>query len=283
MDKPALPPTFNLKDSAPILRLPGQGSPYSIKLPTTSHVVVTFGQKAGTARAEFTHPKVLAKFPTVHEFKHYGANGRKWWTSSNGVDIVFAIPAGAIEIIAEAGYSYVEASINGVRVTFNVSGGTSAGNGWTDWVNPTTSVAVGHSLRDMARIAEVAASAEELQQSGWTWGPESTPHRDEGREAIQFQAKECERLVRLREMNGGGSVVLVTDASHYAGERCKVESVTPNGAGLVVQGPNGGRVRIAANLIDWTATAKAGSYAADLRDLRPVRFHPPGSNAAAAA
>ena len=102
----------------------------------------------------FKHPNVAATARVIHEFKHYRKGGSKFWTARAGMDFFFVIPRSEIKILPKKGHSYIPAEINGVKVSFNVTGGTR--NGWTDWLNTCTSIGVNHGIRDLRRLAEVA-------------------------------------------------------------------------------------------------------------------------------
>lgn len=130
------------------------GEQYQVGIEPGEFLVVRAGATADKVMARFEHPNVAASARVIHEFKHYRRNGGKFWTARAGVDFYFVIPRSAITMLPEKGYSYVPAMINGVKVKFNVSGGTS--NGWTDWLHTSTTISVNHGIRDLKKIAEVA-------------------------------------------------------------------------------------------------------------------------------
>jgi len=130
------------------------GEQYQIEIAPGDYLIVRAGATVNKPSARFSHPNVAASGKVVHEFKRYRSNGGKFWTAKAGVDFYFVIPRSAVKMLPEKGYSYIPAEINGVKVTFNVSGGTA--NGWTDWLNINTTIAVNHKLSDLKKIAEVA-------------------------------------------------------------------------------------------------------------------------------
>lgn len=134
---------------------------YQVEIEAGEYLVIEFGAFAGKAAARFTHPNIAATAKRIYEFKHYRDSGSKFWTSSAGVSHYFVVPRSAVTLLPEKGYSYVKAIINGVKVSFNVSGGT--GNGWTDWLRTNTQVAVGHKLADLKKIAAVAVRGTPLE------------------------------------------------------------------------------------------------------------------------
>jgi hypothetical protein len=137
---------------------------YAVEIEPGDFLVLRFGQDARQPAAKFEHPNVAGVEQVLHEFRHYHANGRKTWTIRPGVNFLFVIPRRAIEMISEKGYSHIPAVINGVKVRFNVSGGTAGGHGgWTDRLRARASCSVGHPVEDMIRIAEVAVRNSPLE------------------------------------------------------------------------------------------------------------------------
>ena len=128
--------------------------PYHISVDDGDNLIVRMGFGVTKAAARFQHPNIAARRQTIHEFKHYYASGHKRWTSKAGVDIYFIIPRDKVMLLPIKGNSYIKATINGVPVSFNVSGGTL--NGWTDWLHKTTETSVNHKLSDVKKIAECA-------------------------------------------------------------------------------------------------------------------------------
>jgi hypothetical protein len=111
------------------------GKDYFIDTAPGKHLLVVACIEFGRASFNYDHQNVLARMPRVFEYKHYRKGGSKFWTSAPGMEIVFAIPKTAVEVIQEPGYSYVKAKIAGEDFTFSVSGGTGTG-GWTDYIGP---------------------------------------------------------------------------------------------------------------------------------------------------
>jgi hypothetical protein len=122
-------------------------------------IPVCFGQDARTPTAKFSHPNLAARANRIHNFKHDRARNGSRWTTRPGVDLWFLIPKSAITILPEKGYSYVRGTIGGVKVSFNVSGGT--GNpGWADRLSGRLHVRVGHSKTDLGKVAAIAVRDE---------------------------------------------------------------------------------------------------------------------------
>ena len=131
-----------------------EGNQYQVAIEPGEYLVVRAGATINKASAHFTHSNVAATGKVIHEFKHYHKNGSKSWSARAGVDYIFVIPRSAVKLLPEKGYSYVPAEINGVKVRFNVCGGTA--NGWTDWLRTSTTISVNHKVKDLKKIAEVA-------------------------------------------------------------------------------------------------------------------------------
>lgn len=128
---------------------------YNISIEQGDYLIVIAGASAGKASMNFDHPNISATKKVIHEFKHYRKGGSKFWTSRAGKNYYFVIPRDQITLLPEKGYSYIPAEINGVKVTFNVSGG-GGGGVWTDFLRNITEISVNHRIKDLKKIAEVA-------------------------------------------------------------------------------------------------------------------------------
>lgn len=128
--------------------------PYTIfinqEIHKNGYLQVCFGEPINKPAANFQHPNLVCSNKVIHSFRTYSR-----WYEKAGVDHWFVIPTDKIYIVPDEGYSYIKAFINGIKVNFNVSGGTN-GKGWADWLSAKTHVGVGYSLRDLKRIAEVS-------------------------------------------------------------------------------------------------------------------------------
>lgn len=135
-----------------------QREPYHIAITEADEYLVLVlpfdGNKPG---ARFTHPNIVRTRNKKLEYKHYRADGSKYWTSKLGVEQVLVVPRALVQLNinpTDPGYSYVPVIINNAEVTLNVSGGTA--NGWTDWVNTVCSACSNHPLKTLKAIAAVA-------------------------------------------------------------------------------------------------------------------------------
>ena len=262
---------------APLARIPHERGPYSVALPTTDHIVLVFGQKLGAPAAAFSHPNLLAKAPEVHWFKRYFRNGRKRWFCAAGYDLYFAVPTERIHLVFEAGYSYVPTTINGVKVLLNVSGGSSpeVAGGWRDWVRSFAHSSVGHSLRDLAKIADAAVPAAELAAAGWTWAPAKIDQGSSDPRTFQ----RCEAQHKVRKLLKPSMVIVVSEnANRYAGCTLPVTSYCNSPYSLIVDN----RLAVGPTLVDWVKTAALH----DVRltpevDVRGVSFKAPEAMAVA--
>jgi hypothetical protein len=163
---------------------------YVVEIQEGDFLVIDAGSIIGTPAAKFTHPNVAKTSKKIYEFKRHRANGSKFWTSKAGVSHFFIVPKSAITILPEKGFSYVHAIINGVKVSFNVSGGTV--NGWSDWLRTNVSISVGHSVKDLKAIAQVAVRGTDLEPIGEQnppvevdeWARHAAMNNKKGKEAI---------------------------------------------------------------------------------------------------
>lgn len=134
---------------------------YQVEIEPGEYLLVEVGSLAGTAASKFSHPNIATTAKRVYEFRTYYASGHKRWHSRAGVSHWLVIPRTAVTLLPEKGYSYVKAEINGVKVQFNVSGGTQ--DGWTDWLRTRTQVSVNHKLADIRKLCEVAVRSTPLE------------------------------------------------------------------------------------------------------------------------
>ena len=135
---------------------------YEIAIAPGDDIVVMMGFKSNHPAAKFTCEGIAATNNEIHEFKHYCRSGRKFWTSHAGVNHYLVVPKNQIKLLPEKGYSYVKAEINGVKVSFNVSGGGGS-DGWRDWLGNTASVGVNHPLKALKAVAAVARKGVKLE------------------------------------------------------------------------------------------------------------------------
>jgi hypothetical protein len=251
---------------------------YNIEIEPSDYLVIIMGFTANKAGAKFTHPSIARTRKTVHEFKHYRKNGSKFWTSRAGVDHVFVVPRNQIKLLPEKGYSYIRAEINGVKVSFNVSGG--GGGGWTDFLTTFTSTSVNHKLSDVKKIAEVAVRNSPFEPL------EAKPldANDEER-WNQLQAKSTpkikEIIAKMIEAGKKPMIYLLGRYNYEKGEGVQVDRryrkiplatdkdgnlrrwrLESTGAPRRIIIDVGYRVRAKINQIDWYKTAKENAICA---------------------
>ena len=264
-----------------------EGERYQVEIDPGDFLVVRAGATTDHAGAKFTHPNIAASVRTIHEFKHYRKNGSKFWTARAGVDHYFVIPRNEVKMLPEKGYSYVPAEINGVKVHFNVSGGTA--NGWTDWLHAHASISVNHRVRDLKRLAEAAVRDSPMEPI--TVKPLEPDQETKWRRlAARVSKGLVEKIARLVE-NGKHPVVKLMPGYGYAGRseaeavevhrRYRKVPVDPVESSLgdhkmvkawrmeqtgapksLVLSFVGCRVRTKLSQIDWAATAEANGIAA---------------------
>lgn len=256
------------------------GEQYQVEIDPGDYLVIRAGASAGKPSARFSHPNVAASGRSIHEFKHYRQNGGKFWTARAGVDFYFVVPRSAIKMLPEKGHSYVPAEINGVKVKFNVSGGTA--NGWTDWLHTRTEISVGHSIRDLKKIAEVSVRNSPFE-------PIMVKPLDEGDEArwnrmaARLSSELIEKIAKMAEEGKNPVVKLLPGYTEKEGKVVEVDRrakkiMLPHGdeclkrwrleytgavKSLIVTAEGcWGRVRVKVGQVDWAATAEANGIAA---------------------
>lgn len=237
---------------------------YQLNIEQGENQIVVMGFKANKPASKFTHPNISATVKRVHEFKHYRRNS-KFWTAHAGIDHYLVIPRNKILILPEKGYSYVKAEINGVKVSFNVSGGTI--NGWTDMLGVKSHISVNHKLSDLKKLAEVAIpqtltdikQPDEYEVKRWNkLVADSNPNIKEViAKLIEEDKKPYIRLVEgLTIKSGYGTGVRrrykkeKIDETHW--------NLNENGALKKIIGIfDGMRYNVKLSQIDWAETAKA--------------------------
>lgn len=136
---------------------------YQVKIQGGDLMIVIAGVDCNKPAFKFEHPNLACSCKALYDYKHYRKSGSKFYTSKAGMNFYFIVPKSKIAMILEKGNSYVPALINGVRVDFNVSGGTSETGGWTDYLPGCCYISCNHSLRDLKKIAEVAVRDADLE------------------------------------------------------------------------------------------------------------------------
>ena len=134
---------------------------YKVVIEAGEYLVVEVGAKAGKPVASFKHANIALTQKKLYNFRTYFKSGAKRWYVTAGVSHYFVIPRSKVTLLPEKGYSYVKAVINGVKVSFSVSG-CGAGN-WTDYLNTQTQISVNHKLSDVKKLAEVAVRGTGLE------------------------------------------------------------------------------------------------------------------------
>lgn len=253
--------------------------PYKVAIDAGEYLVVEVGATAGKASASFTHPNISETAKRIYHFRTYYASGHKRWRSRAGVSHYFVIPRSAVTLLPEKGCSYVKALINGVKVSFNVSGG--GGPGWTDYLHTHTQISINHKVSDLKRIAAVAVRGTKYEgfvqiADPITADEEKTWNRLAAKANGKLKAKICKLveegkrpMVQLLDgysYGGNGSGVAsrverrykkvpITETSWQYEETGAVKS-------LVMDVGYGDGVRAKVSQIDWFATAKANGIAA---------------------
>ena len=152
---------------------------YCLDIEPGEYLIITAGFDCNKPGAKFTHPNIAASRKTLHEYKHYRKNGSKFWTSHAGMDHVLIIPRSSITLLPIKGYSFIKAEINGVKVSFNVSGG--GGEGWTDYLYNAVHIACNHKLGDFKKLCEVAVRNSPYEPIEWKEETEEDQKRMEER------------------------------------------------------------------------------------------------------
>jgi len=179
---------------------------YTIEIPDGENLIVRVGFDVKKKLcATFKHPNIAASEKKVFEFKHSRNNGSKFWTQKAGINHYFIIPKNQIRVFKYEGYSYVEALIGDVRVTFNVSGG--GGEIWSDWFSNIVSISINHSLKDLKGIALVAIK--NIPENPLKLSPMTVDELNWWNElAFKADSKIKEKIYELIEMGKNPRIIL---------------------------------------------------------------------------
>ena len=154
--------TIKLSDAGTELLITPEPDKYIVaidpEIQKQGYLIVCAGSLAGTPSDNFQHPNYAVKTPSVHHFRTYYKSGHKRWRVKIGHDFYFIIPTNKIELPVKEGHSYIYGIINGVKVSFNVTGSYGCGCS-TDYLTFVTSISCNHKLRDLKKLAEVSVHA----------------------------------------------------------------------------------------------------------------------------
>jgi hypothetical protein len=135
---------------------------YALAIEDGQTLTLVMGFTHDKAGARFEHPNISKSRGKKFEFKHYGQNGSKWWTSEQGVDHYLVVPRDQIRIVREMDYDYPRIVINNETVRLNVSGGSGGRGfpGWVSWIYGEAETCINHSLETLKAVCEVAIKTE---------------------------------------------------------------------------------------------------------------------------
>jgi hypothetical protein len=260
--------TINLGTAGNRITLKAEnGNDYFIDIVPGKYLLIVACVEYGRAGFDFDHQNVIARIPRVFEYKHYRQGGSKFWTSAPGIELAFAIPKTAIEVVPEPGYSYVKVKIGGADFTFNVSGGTGTG-GWTDRIGQSvhlcgTRKITKKQLRALASVAFDPAAAvlygvrlnDGFKVEGeHAWKTDRFPYIL-AKKIVPEKIKPGVLVHLLAEYNGS-SVYKVNYRDHgieYNGKAKQKQAVILDYKGM--------NLRAKFNQIDWARTAEINGWA----------------------
>lgn len=240
-------PTLNLAGkSGTVEVVPGK---YFVKLTDKDTVVVVVNVLARNKLAKFDHPNLLAKRAKDFGFKHSNRSGRKWWTYKAGVELYFALPKSALNLIAEDHGSYPKFVIGGEVVGFSSSGGTYGpkSGAWIDLIGDSL-----HSLVDLKKplieaVANAALSVAEAKAAGVELNIRP----------LAEDEKANLKAILAREQFGGkklkvGSSVYLAGGYKFAGATGPFTYAGPIKSSLLLTVSGGGQFKAGPDLIDWS-------------------------------
>ncbi len=219
---------------------------YGIEFDPDDYIILCLGSTIDHAGFHFQHRKLLAAVPKMFHYKHYRADGSKFWTSKVGMDHYLAVPKEKIQIVREQGGSYPRVVIGKALVRLNVSGG--GGPGWTDWVRRISGTCTNHGIRVMREIAHHAWTIKECKQRGITLQIEEP----EVSEKLQIAGAIAKQALK-GEIHPG--MVVVFENGYTFHDKSEV-TFCANGSRKLVCEDNGAKVLVGCNQVNWLETSK---------------------------
>lgn len=124
---------FELPPEGGMIELsPENGRCHGVETEPGDWMLVIFGSTRQVESELTTHAIRCAQ--RKFEFKHSGPDGRKWWTSKNGVEWLFAVRKRDLRLLDKPTWSYpILVLPDGERIRCNVGGGS--GNGKFSWID----------------------------------------------------------------------------------------------------------------------------------------------------
>ena len=249
---------------------------------TRGFLIVRAGTLYGEPSDKFTHANVACKKLAVHHFRTYFKSGRKRWYVKIGCDIYFIIPTDKVEIVFKEGYSYIYGLINGLKINFNVCGGTI--NGWTDWLTPIADIGCTKKVSFLKQLAAVATPTSLIDETLLAnifyplnvplekayqdiYDREVAEHKGY-QKLLEVAQKTVPRIKLIDGLTSGGRVVSEGDLVEVVhGRRIKWEKPDEKGnkSGLYVDSKrvkyfivmiDGSRYRTKKSQINWVETLK---------------------------
>ena len=227
--------------------LPG----YQIEFDPEPYIVLRMGFGLDKdAPLAFRPESLLARRYVVHEFKHSGANGSKWWTSRAGCDLFFALLKSSIRVVKYHGGSWPKVEVGGEVLTLNVSGGSGSAGGWLDWVRWQTETSVNVPLPVLKAVAARAMPVAQALSLGIT---------------LEFQAlsdSQCRLLENALARKclpalKPGMALLLAPGYQTAWDETRLTLERREPQHFLCAGPSGHSTQVTFSKVDWAATARA--------------------------
>jgi hypothetical protein len=176
--------------------LPGK---YRVTLEDQPFILFRFPFTLDHAGAGFIHANVLARFTETQEYKHYRANGSKFWSARPGVDLLMAVDKRLIRLVKEDGGTYPKLRIGNAQITTSVGGG--GGSPWTDFISTKVTVCTNVKFATLQEIARLAMTPDQALKAGIT--VEQPPSN-----GSQFLANSLARMDSSKRLVAGNKIWL---------------------------------------------------------------------------
>jgi hypothetical protein len=253
------------------------GNKSKVEIEPGDYLVVEAGCLVGTPGARFTHPNIAATAKRVYNFRTYFRSGAKRWYEKAGVSHLFVIPRSAVKI-SPNGSTYIPAEINGVKVSFNVSGGGGS-EMWTEWLRTEATISVNNTVKKLKAFAAVAVRGTALEpiavktlepDQEERWNRMAAKANKGIREQVFKMIEEGKKPV-VKLLPGYDSTEAVGLELYRRMKKVYVkedktawtyEDTGPVKSMIVAADGYWGKVRVKMSQVDWMATAVANGIAA---------------------
>lgn len=221
-----------------------------ITFPKEDYLILNVSVPVNYAGSRFEHENILIKSSHVAEYKHYRANGSKYWTAKAAIKMYFAFRKKDIILEQDqCGFSFVRIKIGEAKPNIISCSGCSGHDGyaWYDTVSQGAYLCGdGWSQKRLKELAELAMTPEECNKLGITGDCQKLLYNQYYMELVASQE------VKLKE----GMKVVLEQSYSFCGEHGPFIVMDKIRKHWRAKG-HGISFAVYRKQIDWLKTAKA--------------------------